>query len=201
MCDKHKLKKFKNKKRPGFSWLCKGRFSEDVNDKCTAVYPDVKGSPDLNAHPPELTEHKCPKCQNRLTRFYRDEKFTFGCRDCKIYIPGNENQPDYKVYEAQQEARRRAISCPECNTGKLLKREGKFGNYFSCDAYPKCSIKMQVNEDGNPDIEKYTKTKAELELLEICKKCKKGKMKKRTSAKGDFLGCTNFPRCKAVEQI
>jgi DNA topoisomerase-1 len=201
LCDKHKLKKFKNKKSPGFSWLCKGRFSEDANDKCTAIYPDIKGSPNLNAKPPVGTDHKCPKCSKELTRFHRDEKFTFGCRDCKVYIPGDDDKPDYKVYEAKQEARNHASTCPECNTGKLIEHNGLYGAYFSCDFYPKCTVKMQIDDNGKPDIEKFSTKKAELELLPFCKKCKKGKMKKRKSPKGEFLGCTNFPKCKASEEI
>jgi DNA topoisomerase-1 len=201
LCNKHKLKKFKNKKSPGFSWLCKGRFSEDFNDKCTAVYPDINGTPNLNAKPPIATDHKCPKCSKGLTRFSRDDKFTFSCRDCKIYIPGEEDKPDYKFYEAKKEARRHATTCPECNTGKLIEQKGQYGAYFSCDYYPKCTVKMQVDVNGKPDIEKFSKKKAELETLPNCKKCKKGKMKKKNSSKGEFLGCTNYPRCKAIEQI
>jgi DNA topoisomerase-1 len=197
LCNKFKLKKFKNKKSPGYSWLCKGRFE----DACTAIYPDIKGNPDLTAKPPEKTEHQCPKCSEGLTRFYRNEKFTFACRVCKIYIVGDEYKPDYKSYEAQQITRELSASCPECNKGKLLKRDGKFGEYYSCDAYPACSVLMQLNDEGKPDLKKYLANKAELDLLATCKKCKKGKMKKRNSAKGAFMGCTNYPKCKALEQI
>jgi DNA topoisomerase-1 len=197
LCQKHKLKKFKNKKGPGYSWLCKGRFEGE----CTGVYPDIKGSPDLNAKPPLDTDHQCPKCQSGMTRFFRDDKFKFCCRDCKVYIPGDENKPNYKIYEDAQEARSHALSCPECKKGKLLERDGKYGKYYSCDAYPKCSVIMQCNDKGGPDVEKFEATKAENASMPTCKKCKKGKMKKRTGAKGDFLGCNNYPKCKAVEQI
>jgi DNA topoisomerase-1 len=201
LCNKHRLKKFKNKKRPGNSWLCKGRFSESANDKCTAIYPDIKGSPDLNAKPPEMTDHQCPKCTKGLTRYYRDEKFTFCCTGCKVYIPGNENQPDYKCYEDMQLLRSHALTCPQCNSGKLLECSGKYGKYYSCDAYPKCRVNMQVDVKGKPDVDKYLRNKAELELLPTCQKCKKGKMKLRSGSKGDFLGCTNFPKCRAVAEV
>ena len=46
--------------------------------------------------------------------------------------------------------------------------------------------------------EKTEKVKGE---DETCTKCNKGTMKLRKSVYGQFLGCSNYPKCKTVIQI
>jgi ssDNA-binding Zn-finger/Zn-ribbon topoisomerase 1 len=81
--------------------------------------------------------------------------------------------------------------CPECGNlpaqagGKLVLREGKFGQFISCSNYPKC---------------KYIKKDAELEKQNstgvACPVCKTGLMTERRGRFGIFYSCSNYPKCK-----
>jgi len=64
---------------------------------------------------------------------------------------------------------------------KLVKRQGRFGEFISCSNYPKCN---------------YIKR----ETLGIaCLKCKTGEIAVKKSKRGkSFYGCTNYPKCDAV---
>ncbi len=70
--------------------------------------------------------------------------------------------------------------CPQ-DGAKLVKRQGRFGEFISCSNYPKCN---------------YVKR----ETLGIaCPKCKTGEIAVKKSKRGkSFYGCTNYPKCDAV---
>ena len=60
---------------------------------------------------------------------------------------------------------------------------GRFGNYYACSNYPKCSnIKS-----ANPEVAIPTD--------QICSKCG-GIMVEREGKFGKFLACSNYPKCK-----
>ena len=70
--------------------------------------------------------------------------------------------------------------CPEC--GKpLVIRNGKFGKFVACSAYPEC---------------KYIK-KEEKTIVEICDcpKCGHKIIEKKTKRGKVFYGCNNYPKC------
>lgn len=79
--------------------------------------------------------------------------------------------------------------CPECGE-ELVMRKGRFGEFISCSAFPKC---------------KYTKNlasqapKKELVTLEDvkCPECGGG-IVERFSRRGKFFGCANYPKCKFI---
>ncbi len=76
--------------------------------------------------------------------------------------------------------------CPECGS-ELVKRQGRFGEFISCSAFPKC---------------KYTKNiaKKKKEPTKIGIKCPEcgGELLERISRRGKFYGCSNYPKCKFV---
>jgi len=70
--------------------------------------------------------------------------------------------------------------CPEC--GKpLVIRNGKFGKFTACSAYPEC---------------KYIK-KEEKQIVEVCDcpKCGHKIIEKKTKRGKIFYGCNNYPKC------
>ncbi len=69
--------------------------------------------------------------------------------------------------------------CPECQTGSMQKRSGKYGIFHGCSNFPNCSYTEQIG----------------------CPECKGGKLKVRKSQYGEFMSCSNFPRCKYKENI
>ncbi|MDQ3714383.1 MAG: type I DNA topoisomerase [Acidobacteriota bacterium] len=70
--------------------------------------------------------------------------------------------------------------CPK-DKAKLVKRQGRFGEFISCSNYPKCD---------------YIKR----ETIGIaCPKCKDGEIAVKRSKRGKaFYGCVNYPKCDAV---
>lgn len=95
------------------------------------------------------------------------------------------------------------FDCPNCGL-KLLKKRGRFGEFFSCPSYPECNTTMNVGPDGSP-LAKTEKVAVEIEGLDPnekreCEKCGKP-MVVRTSARGVFWGCSGYPKCRNLIPI
>ncbi|HEX8550403.1 MAG TPA: type I DNA topoisomerase [Abditibacteriaceae bacterium] len=95
------------------------------------------------------------------------------------------------------------FDCPSCGK-KLLKRRGRFGEFFSCSGYPECKCAMDISAEGEPK----QREKREAPVVEgiepgetrECDKCGKP-MVVRASARGAFWGCTGYPKCKNLIPI
>lgn len=78
--------------------------------------------------------------------------------------------------------------CPECGS-ELVKRKGRFGEFISCSAFPKCKYTKNL---GNKTEKK------ELKTLDVkCPECG-GDIVERFSRRGKFYGCANYPKCKFI---
>ncbi len=79
--------------------------------------------------------------------------------------------------------------CPDCGDknedGKLVLREGRFGQFISCARYPKCKF---IKEDEE--------TKKANSTGVACTECKDGEMTKKMGRFGEFYSCSNYPDCK-----
>ncbi len=73
--------------------------------------------------------------------------------------------------------------CPRCGSD-LVKRKGKFGDFFACSAYPKCNYTITANPKDKPDI-------VEGKNCPICG----GAVIVRDGEHGRFFGCDNYPIC------
>lgn len=76
-------------------------------------------------------------------------------------------------------------TCPKCEKGKLIEREGRFGKFVACSNYPKCKYIEQSEEEKQ---KKNTGVK--------CNKCDTGYMEERRGRFGIFYSCSNYPDCK-----
>ena len=86
--------------------------------------------------------------------------------------------------------------CEKCGAPMVI-REGRFGRFLACSAYPKCKNTKQIDENGN------IKEKAEPVVVEsdvICEKCG-ARMVVKTSARGKFLACPNYPECRNTKEL
>lgn len=70
--------------------------------------------------------------------------------------------------------------CPECKTGELVIRLGRFGKFVSCERFPEC---------------KYTRAFKELGGFK-CPECGAEGVVRKTKTGRRFYGCSNYPKCK-----
>ena len=74
--------------------------------------------------------------------------------------------------------------CPNCGS-KMLLREGRFGPFLGCSAYPECKTIVSVDKPQDVGV--------------ACPECKEGRILQRKSRKGKvFYGCSRYPDCKFV---
>ncbi|MCK5106600.1 MAG: type I DNA topoisomerase [Elusimicrobiales bacterium] len=85
--------------------------------------------------------------------------------------------------------------CPECGSFMDL-RESRFGKYLACSRFPKCRGKIGLDAEGNKKV-----VVKPIKTDKTCTKCKKNKMLLRKSARGFFLACSGFPRCRNINPI
>lgn len=83
--------------------------------------------------------------------------------------------------------------CPLC-LSPMVQRESRFGKYLSCSRFPKCKGKIPLDKEGNK--QEYF---APIKTGKTCSKCGKSEMLLRKSARGYFLACSGFPKCRNIE--
>jgi len=81
--------------------------------------------------------------------------------------------------------------CPKCGS-PLVIRNGRFGEFIACSAFPKCHYTAPQNPE---DVPKPTGLK--------CPNCEEGMIVERISKKGKhkgekFYACDQYPKCKTV---
>lgn len=89
-------------------------------------------------------------------------------------------------------------SCEVCKKGNIVKKKGKFGDFFSCDTYPACKSIYVKDKEGKFILKEKKDSVPAEDTGAICPKCKKGKIVKRKGSYGDFYGCGNYPACKTI---
>jgi DNA topoisomerase-1 len=129
----------------------------------------------------EPSDEVCSMGHAMVVRLGRNGKFLA----CSLYpehkesrpLPGDEPPPQAGTGE----------TCPECGTGTLVSRRGKFGPFVGCDRYPDCGyIKREGPEPPPP-----------LPFEVVCPKNGDGKLVPRRARRTGnvFWGCSNYPRC------
>lgn len=130
--------------------------------------------------------HVCPECGNSTVyRFGRNGRF-LSCSqypDCKFAAPidrdGNPVSPEQTD-----------IGCPKCGAPTLL-RTGRYGPFLSCIKYPDCDGIVNLDKRGCVAPPKAPPLLTDLR----CPKCD-APLNLRRSARGLWLGCSKFPKCR-----
>ena len=78
--------------------------------------------------------------------------------------------------------------CPECEIGKLVVREGKFGQFVGCSRYPECTY-IKDRRGGNAEP-----------TGEACPQCGRS-LVTRQSRRGPFVGCSGYPSCTFTKEV
>lgn len=94
------------------------------------------------------------------------------------------------------------LNCPEC--GKTMElRRGRFGPFFSCGGYPRCSFVANLRGEAKKIAEEQMPGPARAKpiMTDIpCEECGKP-MQIRQGPRGKFLGCSGYPKCKTTSEL
>lgn len=131
--------------------------------------------------------YKCEKCgAGTMYRLGRKGRFLSCTRypDCDYAAP-------IDAMGKPQPPQLTDVVCPICASG-MTKRAGRFGAFMGCVNYPKCKGIVRIDPKKNTVI----LPKAPPLLIDInCEKCGKP-LNMRRSARGPWLSCSGFPRCR-----
>jgi DNA topoisomerase-1 len=139
----------------------------------------------------ELTGEMCPKCGRPLEKRYTAKTggWFVGCTGWK----DKENTCTFKKDAEGKEIAGPTVTdipCPAC--GKfMVRKEGRFGVFFTCEAAPDCPTTMNLGADGKPVVTALpTKNK--------CPKCEKQNLLLKESKAGKkYVQCPDA-KCKFI---
>lgn len=137
----------------------------------------------------QKTEEKCPICGKMMLK----KRSRFGeylvCSDdtCKGKV--NLTSSGEKVQPQQTDE-----VCDKCGSPMVI-RVGKRGKFLACSAYPKCKNTFSIDEQGNK-----VASAGPIVTDRLCEKCGKP-MVLRNSKRGEFLGCSGYPKCKTIVTV
>ncbi len=94
------------------------------------------------------------------------------------------------------------LSCPQCG-GEVAIKTGRFGPYFGCTTYPKCSFVANLRGEAKKRaaVEVPTAPKPKPIPTDVpCDDCG-APMVIRTGRTGRFLGCSKYPKCRSSKPL
>ncbi len=156
-----------------------GPFSKDVKSKDKIEKITNIGT----------SEEKCPICGGPMVvKLAKNGKF-LSC--AKFPECAGARKADGSIMEPPKET---GEKCPDCETGKLIEREGRFGKFISCNNYPKCKFIKR-----SPEEEAKAKTGVKCpkcaDGLPVRSQAEEGEIVERRGRFGPFYSCSNYPKC------
>jgi len=111
-------------------------------------------------------------------------------------------------YEVNYYGEKKKVTyCPICKTGEIVKKQGKYSIFYSCDNYPYCEyIAKKCPKCDNGFLERkimnYQCSEPNCHFhAEICPSCDDGYLVRRRGRNGGyFYGCSNYPSCKHIKR-
>ncbi|MHB0936753.1 MAG: type I DNA topoisomerase [Armatimonadota bacterium] len=142
-------------------------------------------------------EQTCPECSKGLVlREGRFGRFVAcsGFPECKYTT---QEEQLLKAESGEEGAEGEALPqevCEECGAPMVVRRSRR-GPFLGCSRYPECkTIKQMPGEPEKPKKEPAQWTSVK------CEKCG-SPMALRTSKRGQFLGCSGFPKCRSIQKL
>jgi DNA topoisomerase-1 len=143
--------------------------------------------------------YTCEKCGKPMVYRISKNGFFLSCSgypECDA-LRSVDEQGKPKLREVSQH------KCPVCGR-EMIKRKGRFGEFLGCSGYsvkddkgnPSCSTIINLDKQGNPMPPKAKPVQTPVK----CEKCG-SPMLLRDSKRGPFLGCSSFPRCRAIKSV
>lgn len=139
--------------------------------------------------PEEKSNELCDKCnspmvikQGRFGPFLACSNFP-DCKNIKSLNGKKETDPaqDEKLKTLQEQFK--TETCAKCGSSMIVKN-GRFGPFLACSAYPKCKNIKNITDPKAPVIE--------------CPVCHEGHIIQKRSRRGIFWACDRYPDCKTA---
>jgi DNA topoisomerase-1 len=155
-----------------------GPFMEKYEDVAKKMYKD----------PAQETGEMCPKCGSPLVI----KKSRYGT----FVACSNYPKCDYIKKTPKEAPKLLDELCPECGKPLVERKDKKGRTFIGCSGYPACHYIKGANNEA-----KNKTTYTEADYVKPCPSCKTGHLVVKHGRKVDFLGCTNFPKCRYHEWI
>jgi DNA topoisomerase I len=88
-------------------------------------------------------------------------------------------------------------ACPKCGASLVI-RLGKIGRFIGCTAYPDCDYTRNVDEDAATAAGRQA-VAAKVVEGRNCPLCGSDLHIKTNRSGGNFIGCSNYPKCKFID--
>ncbi|MBY0514980.1 MAG: type I DNA topoisomerase, partial [Gemmataceae bacterium] len=140
----------------------------------------------------ELIGERCPKCGRDLEKRYtpRTGGWFIGCTGWK----DKESPCTFKRDSEGKEILGPEVTdipCPAGCGGFMVKKEGRFGVFYTCQNAPGCPTTMNLGPDGKPVV-------TALPTQNVCPKCGKNNLLLKSSKKGKpYVQCPDA-KCKFI---
>ncbi|MFH0891169.1 MAG: type I DNA topoisomerase [Candidatus Falkowbacteria bacterium] len=156
-------------------------FAANLEEK----YDEIKKT---DIMPEEKSEEVCDKCGAPMiikTGRYGKYLACSAFPDCKN-IKSLKNKDDVQKNEkmAELEEKYKDEVCDKCGA-KMAVKNGRFGPFLGCSAYPKCKNIKSIKENGGATGIK-------------CPVCGEGEIVQKRSRRGIFYACNRYPDCKTA---
>ena len=87
------------------------------------------------------------------------------------------------------------VICEKCGK-RMVYKNGRFGRFLACPAYPECKNTKAIDKDGNVVAAEEKKPQLADFKCELCG----ADVAIRSGRYGSFYACTNYPTCKFTKQ-
>ena len=150
----------------------------------------------------EMTDEKCDKCGSPMKiKYGRFGKFLAcsafpKCKNTREYADPAAAAPNADAAPEGNPAPEIQETCENCGKPMVLKR-GRFGSFLACSGYPECKTTRKIAKGKNGE----TVVKPAPQMTdEKCEKCG-ANLLKRHGRNGEFLACSNYPKCKFTKPL
>ena len=138
--------------------------------------------------PEEKSNEVCDKCgapmiikTGRYGKFLACSAFP-DCKNIKSLNKSKKNSPEKNEEIKKLEEKYNGEKCEKCGADMAIKN-GKFGPFLACTAYPNCKNIKNIQENNNSTGVK-------------CPLCGQGEIVQKRSKRGIFYACDQYPDCK-----
>jgi len=79
--------------------------------------------------------------------------------------------------------------CPDCGSDLVI-RQGRYGKFISCSAYPECKYTQKIEKPASEQPELTD---------QVCPECGAFLLRRKNRYGSYFFGCSNFPKCRYLK--